>query len=116
MSDDKAREEFLENNAGRLPEEILSETQRETRAVFALGEEAKKFLTSDLARYITDSAEARCYAATEKLKKVDPTDVKEIMKLQNIIDRFDHYDNSLLELVAAGESAYELYLTENQSD
>lgn len=95
---------------GRTVEEMIRTQEQDVRETIALGVEAKKFLTSDLARYITNSAEAILLGAAEKLKSVDPHNSQEIARLQNIIKRFDHYEACLEELVTAGDSAYQLYL------
>ena len=97
-------------------DELVHKQDQGVREMIALGVEAKKFLTSDLARYITNSAEAIACGATEKLKVVNPSDTAEIMKLQNIIKRFDHYEACLQELVAAGDSAYQMYLQSQESE
>ena len=75
----------------------------------ALGEEARLFLTSKLAQYIINAAEMRVDTAQKNLATVDPTSVKEIIKLQGIIKQFDHYQQCLEQLVASGDSAYQLY-------
>ena len=75
-----------------------------------LGESAKKFLSSDLAKYILNSAEQMAVEAQNQLGKIDPTDVAGIVKLQKTIGIFDHFATSLSEIVAAGDSAYQLYL------
>lgn len=96
--------------------ELEEERDRSIREAVALGVEAKNFLNSDLARYIRNAAEAKLLAAHDKLGKVDPTNVKEIVKLQKVIAQFEHYENCLEEIVAAGDSAYQLYLIDNQPE
>ena len=86
------------------------ESDRETREMVAFGVEAKNFLTSDLARYITDSAEEEVLAAKNALCVIDPEDVKGIRKQQNIIARYKSFDKWLSEIVAAGQTAYQVYL------
>jgi DUF971 family protein len=84
--------------------------------VVALGEEARKFLTSDLAQFITDSAELRAHTAQQKLAVADPTNVAEIVRLQEEIKLYSHFNRCLSEIVAAGDTAYQMYLLEHQND
>ena len=90
----------------------MSTQDKTLREAITLGEEAKIFLNSDLAKYICNSAEALSEAALMKLKTVDAQDTKEINRLQNEIAKFDHFNNSLIEIVSAGDTAYQLYLAE----
>lgn len=78
----------------------------------ALGEEASRFLSSKLAQYIINSAEKKVVDAQNTLAIVDPTNTNEIIRLQTIIRQFDHFQTSLEELVASGNSAYQLYLND----
>jgi hypothetical protein len=110
--DEEQRDLSQENTQRKLEEE----RDRNLREAVAIGVEAKNFLNSDLARYIRNAAEARLIAAQNKLGKVDPTNVKEIVKLQTVIAQFEHYESCLEEIVAAGDTAYQLYLIDNQPE
>ncbi len=96
-------------------DDVISKQDQSVRGAIALGVEAKNFLTSDLAKYITNVAEINAENAFTQLSKVDPTDVKQIMRLQNQIERFNHYEACLNELVAAGDAAYQMYI-QTQTD
>ena len=76
----------------------------------AIGVEAKEFLNSNLAKYISNSAELRVVKAKDQLAVVNPADTEKIEELQRIIKIYDHFEQSLRELVVAGDSAYQLYL------
>lgn len=105
--------DFSQERTQRVLEEERDKTIRES---ISLGVEAKNFLTSDLAKYIRNTAEVKTLDAQNKLSRVDPTNVRDIVKLQAVIARFDHYDACLEEIVAAGDSAYQLYLIDHQSE
>ena len=85
-------------------------SDHDLRESIALGEEAKLFLGSKLAQFIINVAEVRVEMAQDELSNVSPTDTSKIIELQGIIKQFDHYQEYLERLVAAGDSAYQLYL------
>jgi len=95
-----------------LSEGILEQADKRQHEVFetiALGEEAKIFCRSKLFEYICNAAEKKVIDAQVALGTVDPDDKTEIVRLQTVIARFDHFTSSLNELVTAGDSAYRLY-------
>ncbi len=95
----------------------MSDNQREhdrsLMEAIALGVEAKNFVEGRLFRFICNAAEARVIDAQNQLGMVDPTDTKEIVRLQTVIKHFNHFANALQEMVAVGDSAYQLYLQTN---
>lgn len=109
MSDQHEERKTLE----QLEQEARErESLRYNGEAIALGEDAKMFLTSDLAQCITDIAEQRVTEAMNELATVDPDDVKAIVKLQNEIKVFKFFDSTLHDIVAAGDYAYQVYQAE----
>ena len=92
------------------------EFDRANREVIARGVEAQKFLNSKVAEFITDIAEAKVQAAMDKLTNVNPNDTEQIIELQGVIKQFRHYERCLGELVAAGQTAYELYIEQHSTE
>jgi len=78
--------------------------------LIALGVEAEKFFNSQLGRHLADRAELESEIAKEGLALVDPEDVKEIRRLQNIIMRHKDFKMWLNDLILAGDVAYNEYL------
>ena len=100
-----------------LPQDVSeNQHQQDLREAIALGEEAKNFLNSDLARYIRNAAELRVVSAQHQLSTIDPHNAANIIKLQGVIKQFDHFDGCIREIVAAGDSAYQMYLQEHASN
>lgn len=79
------------------------------RAV-ALGRQVEQFFASDLGQYIEEMAYQEVEEASDKLAIVDPHDVKEIQRLQNIIARHTSFKQWMVNLVAQGDLAYQEYL------
>ncbi len=92
-----------------LKERSLPMEENERR-IIALGEEARQFTNSSLYVYISESAEHAVNVAMSMLSKADPEDAKEIRRLQNIVARYNNFDNWLNELIEAGSAAYGIYL------
>jgi len=89
---------------------LISEQEKKVRESMILGQQAKEFLNSDLARFINNTAEAIVVSAMDELTKVKPTDTQKIMELQNIVARFEHYEKYLEELIVSADMAYQFYL------
>lgn len=87
-----------------------SRLQQQMFEQIAMGVEAKRFMESKLATFVCESAEQKVIDAQNKLGVVNPSDTREIVRLQAVIARFAHFTECLQELVAAGDSAYQLYL------
>jgi hypothetical protein len=109
MGDEKPEERSHED---QIQGELEDSHETARREMIHLGEYAKSFLNSDLARYINNSAEAKFLNIREELETVDPTNHKRITELQCELKVFKHYERSLNEIVTAGDTAYQAYLTE----
>jgi hypothetical protein len=81
-------------------------TELDTLAAEAIiGDEADKFLRSDLGKAMLGIAEQEAMAATEELKKADPSKAESIRDLQNKIWRAEGFADWLRSLAHAGEIA-----------
>jgi len=76
----------------------------------ALAKQVELFFASELGQYIEELAEEEVMSAGDRLATVDPTDVKEIMKLQNIISRHICFKQWMMNLVMQGDLAYQEHL------
>jgi hypothetical protein len=85
---------------------------RDQMEIVALGQEARNFLSSKMADYICSYAENLSIDAHNKLLEVDPTDVKGIIRLQTEAKLFANFNRCLVDIVTAGDSAYQAYLAE----
>lgn len=74
-----------------------------------LGEEARRFMESDLYRCMVGMAEQEVLAAHELLETHDPSDVEGIRKLQNQAARGRSFKGWLVELVDKGNTALEVF-------
>lgn len=74
-----------------------------------LGEEARRFLGSDLGKVMLGMAQQDVALAQEALATVDPTDVKAITKLQNQAYLGNTFEQWLMELIDKGESAVSVF-------
>lgn len=79
-----------------------------------LGEEAKKFLGGDLAKFMLGCAEQDAKLASEGLEDVDPKAEDKIRDLQNRIWRARSFEGWLNELVQRGEDALRVYQQQKQ--
>lgn len=93
-----------------------NDIERALMGQVALGQEARQFLAGNLSTYICERAEQKTIEAQNALSTVDPTDTKEIIRLQTEIARFAHFTRCLQEMVTAGDSAYQAYLAEHETD
>ncbi len=110
---------MMETGQPRQPteqEKLEAQHLQQTKECISLGEEARLFLTSDLARYINNHAELKLLDAQKRLGVVDPTDLKKIVRLQIVVGQFNHYERCLEELVTAGDLAYQEYLAQQHND
>lgn len=69
------------------------------------GIEVEAFLNSPIGRYLVRRAHQEVDEAVEGLKKADPTDVRRITELQNLIHRAESFDSWLAEAVQEGWAA-----------
>lgn len=74
-----------------------------------IGEEARKFVESDLGKTIIGMAQQDARAAEEALGDVDPTDIKAIVSLQNKIKLCRLFEQWLAELISRGNDAINVY-------
>jgi hypothetical protein len=70
-----------------------------------LGDDAEKFLKTDLGKYLIESAEQETTEALHILKTVDPNDKVKITELQNKIWRAESFKDWLVGLINAGSDA-----------
>lgn len=80
------------------------------KEIIALGVEARQFLDSKLFSYIIETAEIKKEAAMRELCYANAECALEIREYQNIIQKYEDFENWLVELVQAGDTAYEQYL------
>ncbi len=73
----------------------------------ALGEEAERFITSPLGKFMIERAEGEVEEAVEALKVIDPSEAGEIRILQNKIKTGEDFQYWLAEAVQAGANAIE---------
>lgn len=83
-------------------EELLAEAE--------IGEEARKFVESDLGKTIIGMAQQDAREAETLLGEVDPTDTKAIMSLQNKIKLCRLFEQWLAELISRGNDAINVYV------
>lgn len=81
-----------------------------------IGDEAKKFLESDLGRCLVGMANQEAAAALEALASVNPTDVPAIERLQNRAKLGRMFEDFLKELISAGETALAQWSQNNESE
>ena len=74
-----------------------------------LGEEARKFLESDLGKVLLGLAQQQVDAALDDLGKVSPTDVEKIRDLQSQVKVGRWFGQWLKELLSDGENAIQTY-------
>ena len=79
-----------------------------------IGEEARKFIESDLGKVVLGIAEQQVLDAVSALEDVDPSDVKQIMVLQSKAKAGRQFKGWLIELINAGENALEVYKNESK--
>lgn len=80
-----------------------------------LGEEARKFIASDLGRCLLGMSEQEVLAVHEELEKVDPTEIEKIRALQARIRHARNFGAWLSELVSRGEEALKVYQQQKES-
>lgn len=74
-----------------------------------LGEEARKFLDSDLGRCLLGMAEQEATLAEKALGKIDPKDEAGIVALQRKVQVAEWFEDWLRELVDRGNAALEIF-------
>lgn len=81
-----------------------------------LGDEAKKFLESDLGKVMLGLAEQEAELAREELETVNPNDVAAVTKLQNQAKVARWFSRWLKELLADGEAALSAFKQQQGTD
>ena len=74
-----------------------------------LNGEMETFLKSTFGKYLMNRAELDKIEAEEALVEVDPTNLKEIIRLQSDARRFKDLKRWIQEVATAGELAYQDY-------
>ena len=78
-------------------------------AAAELGDEARRFLESDLGKCLLGMAQQEVMLAQEALETVSPYDQEAVRALQNQAKLGRHFEQWLLELLDKGESALEVF-------
>lgn len=73
-----------------------------------LGDDADKFLKTELGRYLLETAKQESLDALHELKSIDPTDTKKITELQNKIWLAESFEGWLVQLINAGQQARDI--------
>ena len=84
-------------------------------AAAELGEQAKKFLESDLGQCLIGISKQEIELAREKLDSVDPEDAKKIRDIQNDIKVAKYFEQWLVELLSKGENALQIFIQQRES-
>lgn len=78
-------------------------------AAAELGEEARRFLESDLGKCLLGMAQQEVELAQEALERVSPTDVEAIRSLQNKALMGRQFEQWLMELLDKGNNAMTVF-------
>ena len=81
-------------------------TDEELVAHMDIGDQAEKFIASDLGRTMLGFAAQQVQDALQKLKDVSPHDPKEILELQGKVWRAESFAGWLVDLASRGREAY----------
>ena len=81
-----------------------------------LGDEAKKFLESDLGAKMHELAIGQVIAAQEALETVDPMNGVRITELQNQAKVARYFEQWLVELISKGEAALAAHQQQRSSE
>lgn len=82
---------------------------KELVAIAEIGQEARDFMQSDLYKTIIGLADQETDARLESLASVDPTNVKEIAKLQMQVKFATLFKEWLADLVTDADNALEIW-------
>ena len=78
-------------------------------ATAEIGDEARKFVESDLGKTLLGMAQQEIDAAREALEDIDPSDTKAITALQNKAKTAGNFKAWLTELITNGEQALTIW-------
>ena len=81
-----------------------------------LGEEARRFLESDLGKCLLGMAQQEIALAQEALERVDPSKTEEVRKLQNQAQLGRQFEKWLAELVDRGDAAIKVFKQQNEGE
>jgi hypothetical protein len=84
-------------------------SEQELIAQAEIGEEARKFVESDLGKCVLGMAEQEALAAMEELVSTDPGDWKKIARLQMQIQSARNFEKWLAELIDEGDNAISVF-------
>ena len=84
----------------------------ELQAEMVIGDDARRFLESELGRTILGMADQEKTGALLGLAQVDASDAAKIRELQNVIWRADAFAGWLAELIQRGQDAENILLSE----
>ena len=79
-----------------------------------LGDEAKRFLESDLGRCILGMAQQQVALAQEALEKISPVETEAIRALQNKAALGRQFEQWLVELLHEGEQSMRIFKQQQQ--
>ena len=85
-------------------------------AAAELGEQARKFLESDLGRMLVGLADQEADLAQELLSTVNPTDTTKITELQNQVKVGRWFTQWLNELVLEGDQSLQVFRQQQESN
>jgi len=80
-----------------------------------LGEEARRFLESDLGKYIIGVARQEAQLALVKLSTADPTNVEYVRSIQNECKVAKLFEEWLIEALQAGEQAMTVFKQQQEN-
>lgn len=81
-----------------------------------IGEDARKFVESDLGKILLGMAQQQVAAAQEELETVDPSDTKKVVTLQNQAKNGRNFEAWLAELISKGEQALIVWREKQKED
>jgi len=92
----------------------MDEDKQVLMAQVILGDEAEKFMKSDLGRYIKGRIDQDIQELKDKLVEIDPEDINNIRKIQNEIRLRNLVLNYFKELIIEGQQALQILQEEER--
>jgi hypothetical protein len=80
-----------------------------------IGEQARKFVESDVGQCLIGMSHQEIQKAKDKLANVDPDDAKAIRNLQNDIKVATFFEQWLVELINNGNNAMQIFLHQREN-
>ena len=81
-----------------------------------IGDEARRFVESELGKAMLDLADKQLRASQEALETVDPSQTEKIRSLQNKAQIARNFGEWLVELIDMGEKALIIYKQQRDED